>query len=560
MDTELTQNVKKIVQEVYNLDCSPIFEPTDEEFGDLATNIAFQLSPKLQKTPQEIAGMIADRLRTLTGIEDVSVAGPGFINIRFSIQHHSTIVNKILKEGVNFGRNNLLADKTIVCEYSDPNPFKVLHAGHLYTSLVGDAVANLLEAAGAKVHRVNFGGDVGLHVAKTMWAIVKELGGEHPEKLNDIVASERLNWVSARYVEGNEAYEVDSEAKEAIVTLNKKIYEIHNQQDKSSAFAQIYWTCRQWSYDGFDALYEKLEMKPFEKYYPESLTTPVGLEVVKEGQEKGVFETSDGAVVYKGEADGLHTRVFLTSEGLPTYETKDLGLAVAKWRDYEFDKNIMITGNDIIEYMKVVQSALSHFYPSISEQSRHLTHGMVKLAGGMKMSSRKGNILRAEDILDSAKEAYQKATNSDNWGAVLAAVKYAFLKQRIGGDIIYDPEESVNITGNSGPYLQYAHARAMSIVAKVPAGSEYLGDETERSLLKKMGQYQNVVKRAVEEMMPHHIANYLFELSQTFNSFYESERVIGSERQAERLSLVKAYAQTLKNGLAILGISAPDSM
>lgn len=560
MDKNLTQIVQKIVQDNYGLECQPVFEPTDEEFGDLATNIAMQLSGKLQKSPRDIAELVSEKLRTLDNIEDVSVAGPGFINIRFNIGHHSKIVEEIISKGEQFGRSDSLANKIVVCEYSDPNPFKVLHAGHLYTSLVGDAVANLLETAGAKVHRVNFGGDVGLHVAKAMWAIIKELGGEHPDKLSEIDINERLNWVSARYVEGNESYEADSEAKNMIVGLNKQIYEIHNQQDKTSTLAQIYWTCRQWSYEGFDKLYEQLEMKSFEKYYPESQTTPIGLEVVGEGQEKGVFETSDGAVVYKGEAEGLHTRVFLTSEGLPTYETKDLGLAVAKWRDYGFDKNIMITGNDIIEYMKVVQSALSKFYPDISKRSKHLTHGMVKLAGGVKMSSRKGNILRAEDILDSAKEAYLNATQSDNWGAVLAAVKYALLKQRIGGDIIYDPEESVNITGNSGPYLQYAHARAMSIVTKAEPSGSYQGDESERPLLKKLSQYQDVIERAVNDMMPHHIANYLFELSQIFNSFYERERVIGSDRQAERLRLVQAYAQVIKNGLTILGISAPDAM
>lgn len=545
---------------MFGIEVSVNLEPTSPEFGDLTTNVAMQLSGRLSRQPRDIAQTIAESLSDVEFVQEVNVAGPGFINIRLTIEAHASVVEEIIYAGDSYGSTNYLKGKEVIAEYSDPNPFKILHAGHLYTSLVGDAISNIAESAGAKVHRVNFGGDVGLHVGKAMWAIVRNLGGENPDKLAEVNAVDRLDWISLRYVEGNEAYESNDTAKAEIMDFNKRVYAIHSENDKESSFAQIYWTCRQWSYDGFDVLYKKLAMKPFEKYYPESATTPLGLETVSAGLSSGVFEKSDGAVVYKGEKDGLHTRVFLTKEGLPTYEAKDLGLALNKWKDYQFDKNIIITGNDIIEYMKVVQKAVSHFHPEISERTTHLTHGIVKLSGGVKMSSRKGNILRADDILESAKDAYFKSTNTDNWSAVLAAVKYAFLKQRIGGDIIYNPEESVSITGNSGPYLQYAHARARSIISKSEQSTSYRGHDSEVVILKKLAEYSSVMKKAAEEMMPHHIANYLFELAQVFNSFYEKERVIGSEREAERVRLVSAYAQVLKNGLAILGISAPEKM
>jgi arginyl-tRNA synthetase len=192
----------------------------------------------------------------------------------------------------------------------------------------------------------------------------------------------------------------------------------------------------------------------------------------------------------------------------------------------------------------------------------HLTHGIVKLAGGVKMSSRLGNILRAVDVLEAAKVANKELTGQDNENTVLGAVKYAFLKNRIGGDIVYDPKESVSLEGNSGPYLQYAHARARSILAKAgssgEAGEDF--DTGERPLARKIGEFTEVVDKATAELMPHHIATYLYELAQTFNRFYEQNRVIDDPRQTNRLSLVEKYAQILKNGLNLLGIAAPDKM
>jgi arginyl-tRNA synthetase len=461
-----------------------------------------------------------------------------------------------------------LQGKSIVAEYSDPNPFKVLHAGHLYTTITGDAIARLLEAAGATVHRVNYGGDVGLHVGKAMWAILRHLGGELPDKLEEIDVKKRPDWLSECYVEGTTAYEQDEKAKDEITVLNKRVYELHANNDHESAFARIYWECREWSYEGFEELYEQLQVIKFERYIAESEVTPLGVEMVQKGLEQGIFTHSDGATVFVGEPHGLHTRVFLNSKGLPTYEAKELGVATLKWQDYHFDQGIIITANDIVEYMKVVMKALEQIYPEIAARSKHFTHGMIKLPGGKKMSSRKGNILRAQDILEAANAANVALNNQNNQETVLGAVKYALLKNRIGGDIIYDPEQSASLEGNSGPYLQYAHARARSILRKttldkngeaaVETEADFNPDE--RSLARKITEYVEVFDKAVIELMPHHICTYLYELAQTFNHFYEHNRVIGDPREATRLMLIEQYADTLQTGLGLLGIVAPDKM
>jgi arginyl-tRNA synthetase len=556
MRQEIETAITATVQELFNVHVDVELSRPDEQFGDYATNVALQLAQQVDEKPRDIAEALATKLsEKLAGkVPGISVAGPGFLNLRVSDQ--------VLLAGLLTKPAQTLAGKTVVAEYSDPNPFKVLHAGHLYTSVVGDAVANLLEAAGGNVHRVNYGGDVGLHVGKTLWAILQALGGEEPEKLAAIPEAERPDWLAARYVEGTDAYEDNEAAKAAIISLNKQVYQMHAANDHASPLAQIYWTCRQWSYDYFDSFYARIGSH-FEKYYPESQVADIGLAIVREQLAKGVYEESDGAVVFKGETYGMHTRVFINSQGLPTYEAKEVGVMMAKWDDYHFDKSVIITGNDIVDYMRVVLKSIEQFQPELVTATAHLPHGNVKLAGGVKMSSRKGNILRAVDVLDAASEASQQLIGHADEPAVLGAVKYAFLKQRIGGDIIYDPKESVSLEGNSGPYLQYAHARARSILAKASLEDDVtihdLGKD-ERSLVRKIGEYSEVVDRAVTELMPHHVCTYLYELAQTFNRFYENNRVVGSDRQGIRLRLVEAYAETLKNGLALLGMSAPEKM
>ena len=556
MKHDLEVAIQAAVRELFNLDATVELARPDEQFGDYATNVALQLAGRLNKNPREIADVLVAKLRESAheDLADIAVAGPGFLNL--------TLSDAALVTALRTAPAQSLEGKTIVAEYSDPNPFKPLHAGHLYTTLVGDTIARLVENAGAKTIRINYGGDVGLHAGKSMWAIIKHLGGELPEKLQDVEDGERPAWLGARYVEGNNAYEDNPGAKAEIIETNKRVYQLHATDDHESPFAQIYWTTRQWSYDYFAVLYQQLQVVPFDRYLPESEVTPLGVQTVQEQLEKGVFKKSDGAVVFAGEEFDLHTRVFINSEGLPTYETKDVGLSLTKWRDYHFDESIIITANEQAQYMQVVIAAIKQFAPEPAQRTRHLTHGVVKLQGGVKMSSRKGNVVTALEILQAARTAGQESGLNPSEETILAAVKYAFAKNRIGGDIIYDPKESIALEGNSGPYLQYAHARARSILRKAEGAAGEMADlqPDERSLTRKLSEYAEVVEKAAAELMPHHICTYLYELAQKFNSFYEHNRVIGDERQATRLSLVSAYAGTLKNGLELLGIHAPDKM
>lgn len=551
------QSIEKAIKKVFNESVDVVLTRPDEQFGDFATNVALQLAKKVGKNPREVAEAIIKELP-----KDVSaeVAGPGFINLTLSDEALFRLTEQKPKQS--------LKGKTVVAEYSDPNPFKVLHAGHLYTSIVGDAIANLLEVAGGKVHRVNFGGDVGLHVGKTMWAILNDLGEEPLKKIKKLESEStvetRNEWMAQCYVKGNNAYDENPAAKQKAIELNKKVYQVHEQNDRTSEFAQIYWACRDWSYEYFKKFYEDIG-SGFKKFYPESEVAAPGLKIVKEHIQKGMFEESDGAVIFRGEPYGLHTRVFINKEGLPTYEAKDVGLIFAKKKDYNFDKSVVITGNEQEQYMAVVLKAVEQFEPKLVAATKHLTHGMVKLKGGIKMSSRKGNILQAVYVLDVAEEAAQKISDKNDWRVVLGAVKYAFLKQRTGGDIIYDPEESVSVHGNSGPYLQYAYSRANSIIKKSinkPPDRmyDYKLNPEERSLVRKIGEYTEVVERSTNELAPHHICTYLYELAQSFNRMYEKHKVIGSDYEIARIGLVGLYAHTLKEGLAILNITAPDKM
>lgn len=556
MIEDYKSQIAKVCSAVIGQDIDIELSRPEEGFGDLTTNVAMKLAKARGKNPHKLASQIAKNLEDIQDVSSAVVAGPGFINITLTDQ-------AILKSTLDASKiNKTLAGQQIVAEYSDPNPFKILHAGHLYSSLVGDGIANLLETAGAEVHRVNFGGDVGLHVAKTMWAILGQLGGEHPDKLAKITDKDKLKWLSDRYVEGNQAYENNQSAKPQIISINKRVYKLHEDQDNTSPFAQIYWTCRQWSYDSFDALYARLQMQPFEKYYPESAVSGRGLSTVNEGLKKGIFKESDGAVIFEGSSQDIHTRVFINSEGLPTYEAKDLGLALTKWDDYHFDKSLIITGNEIAQYMQVVLAALKHFEPKATKRTIHRTHGQIKLAGGVKMSSRRGNILTADDVLDAAFAASQKQGNQDE-DVVLGAVRYSFLKTRLGGDIIYNPQESVGLEGNSGPYIQYALVRARSIIKKADKTEAKDADNlepAERSLARNIGLYPEVFETALSSYSPHYICNYLYELAQSFNRFYETNRVIDDPRAGERLALVKAYEQVLSNGLDVLGMPKPEKM
>ncbi len=555
MREKIIKSFKETTEQLFSVsDIEVELTRPEEKFGDYATNLALKLSKELNMPPREIAVKIQQYLSEYKPkfLEEITVAGPGFLNIKIT-------ETELLKQSEKISVKTY-KDLSVVAEYSDPNPFKVLHVGHLYTTIVGDSIANILSYSGAKVHRINFGGDVGLHVAKNIWAMLADLGAEDSKLLNKINKDKRSEWLSACYVKGNNAYEENDKAQEEIKTLNKRIYKISYDKDKESELGKIYWKTREWSYQAFDEFYSRIGAK-FDKYIPESEIAELGTKIVLENVPK-VYEKSNGAIVFKGENHNLFTNVFINSEGLPTYGAKDVGLIFKKWQDYRFDKSIIITSSEQEMYMKVVQKSIEQFRPELSNSSIHFTHGFVRLVGGTKMSSRLGNILGANEVLDITKKFNKHDDPKEE--IMLAAVKYSFLKHRVGSDIIFDPKESVSLEGNSGPYLQYAHARAQSILGKADLGKlriiNLVLEDGERSLLRKLAEFKEVIELCGEELKPHYLCTYLYELTQVFNRFYEKNRVIGDERERIRLKLVDIYASHLKTGLGLLGIVAPDKM
>lgn len=529
------------------------FTIPDAQFGDYATNIALKISKKAGKNPREIAEEIKAELEAQKAdwLQAITVAGPGFLNLTLSdaaLWSQAKQAPSILFEGQN-----------AVLEYSCPNAFKELHAGHLYQTLVGDVLGNILVRAGARVTRTNFGGDVGLHVAKSLWGMQDLLGGFDVAKLEALPHQEHAEFLSKAYVHGATLYEQDGSVKSAVEALNKQVYALHENTEDHSDFARVYWMCRDWSYAYFKDFYELIEVNQFDRYYPESETTPVGLALVRNAQ--GIFEESDGAIVFKGETVGLHTRVFITRENLPTYETKDLGVIKLEHDEYNFDRRVLITGNDQSEYMKVVFAAAGRVMPEVAQKMQHLTNGTIRFGDGKKMSSRLGNVSRAVDVINGASELVQADSDELRKTLSLGAVKYSFFKQRFGADIAFDLEESVNLHGNSGPYLQYAYVRAFSILQKVsPAEVTPEFDEIERAFAQKLSTFEYVMEQAARELAQQLVCTYLYDLAQSFNRFYEDARVIGDEREAIRVMLVAQYARVLKEGLSVLGIRVPEKM
>lgn len=542
MKEELERRVAKVCADVFGADAAAgaveLTRP-EEQFGDFSTNAALKLAGKLGRKPRDIAEELASALeRELGGqVGGVSVAGPGFINL--------TLSDAALLKGLSAGPAQVHEGKEVLVEFGDPNPFKAMHIGHLYSYIVGDAICNLLAAAGAKVRRLSYHGDVGLHVAKAIWAMQK--ADPHAIDTGDI---------GKFYAKGAQAYEKDAQTKAEIDAVNAQVYA------GDPAIKELYEEGKRRSFASFDATLSELGIRN-DKRYLESESAANGVKMVEDNTGK-VFKKSDGAVIYEGEKAGLHTRVFITGKGLPTYEAKDLGLTELKARDFpQAALSIIITAHEQAEYFKVMLAALAEIDSETANKTRHLSHGFVSLSSG-KMSSRTGDVYGAVDLLKNVEKAAQKAFPGTAREIRLGAVKYAFTRHRLGGDLVYDVDESISLEGNSGPYLQYAHARACSILRKagkdgdIPADTELEPDE--RTLVRKIGQSAEAVDKAAAEFMPHHVCTYLYELAQEFNRFYENNRVIGDARESLRLGLVREYAQTLQFGLGLLGIDAPDKM
>ncbi|MBI4034674.1 arginine--tRNA ligase [Candidatus Saccharibacteria bacterium] len=548
----LAEAIKKAAMDIYSVDVKPGLTRPDEQFGDYATNVALQLAPKLKQSSKELADKLAAEITRLDFVESATVAGPGFINIKLTDQR--------LLELASAQPSQALNGQEILVEFGDPNPFKAMHIGHLYSYIVGDAISGLLEAVGAKVERLSYHGDVGRHVAQAIYGLkaLEQERGERGKKLEDVPTTEASSFMGIAYALGAKHYEEDESAKSKMDNINQQVYTGDNPEVN-----RLHQLGVELSFKQFDQLLGKLNIKT-DKRYLESQTSSPGIELVEQNIGK-VFKESEGAIIYKGEKVGLHTRVFVTSSGIPTYETKDLGLVVLKDRDYpQATRSIVITANEQNEYFKVMMAALAEMEPEQAAKMTHLGHGFLNLTTG-KMSSRTGDIYSAIDLVADVETAARKQFSKTTPELYLGAVKYEFLRHRLGSDIVYDVEGAVSLTGDSGPYLQYAHARARSILGKAQNAARLdtrhpTLDIHERSLARKIGEFPEVVEQAAADLLPNHICTYLYELAQNFNRFYESNRVIGDRRQAIRLQLVNNYAERLKSGLGLLNIKAPEQL
>lgn len=545
--------------------------PTDSKFGDYSTNIALRLANKTGEKPLELANKIIESFLTNKPdyLAKAEVAGPGFINFYLSREFLISQLDSLL----TVSRKIDMTGQAVVIEFTDPNPFKEFHIGHLYSNIVGESLSRIKEFQGNRVKRLCYQGDVGLHVAKAIYGMQIKLseaksasGGLKEEKksISDLEKEDlktRMRFMGQSYALGDSAYNDDSEAKSEIIEINKKIYA------RDSEISELYEKGRSWSLEYFDIIYARLGTK-FDKFYFESEAGSKGIEIVKEHIKDKIFEESEGAVIFDGEKYGLHKRVFINSLGLPTYEAKELGLAIQKYDDFSFDSSIIVTAKEVSDYFKVLFKAIYLINPEIAEKMIHIGHGFVKLPEG-KMSSRTGNVITGEWLLDEAvskvKKQFPEMDDETAEKVGVGAVKYSLLKSGIGGDVVFNFDESISLEGNSGPYLQYTNVRCLSVLKKagkdgsldVFDGSSISSEE--EYLLKKLAKFEDQFI-FTKDFSQSTLCTYLYELASLFNLFYQKNPILKSENESFRLKLTKATSDILEQGLSLLGIEAPEKM
>lgn len=522
--------------------------PSEALFGDYATNAALVASRQLGKNPRELADSLAETiLKTLhPHVSHVAVAGPGFINITLAREAVALSTAEADAKEEEWGSTDVEQDKRIIIEYSNPNAFKEMHIGHLVGTVVGEALSRLIENSGATVARDTFGGDIGPNVAKALWGLRK----------NSIGSPTTSREIGDAYVTGSNAYETDPEAKAEIDALNQAIY---GGDDRK--LMDLWRVGRDVSVEEFRRIW-KLLGTHFDFEFFDSDTTQTALRVVEDGLQKGVFEKSDGAIIYNGEKRGVHTMVFITSHNTPTYEAKDIGLAFLKEERWPSDRSIIVTGNEQTGRFKTVLAALAEIAPTLAEKMVHVPTGFLKLASG-KMSSREGNVITAAEFI---REVIAKASekNADPLIAeqvAVGAIKFMILRQAPGSDIVFDEEKSLSLEGDSGPYLQYALVRAVKILSYASEDAGGYNEPSEPYAIERlMLHYPEVVARAARELAPNILVTYLLELASAWNSFYASEQVLGSPEEEYKIRVTRAFANTMANGLKVLGIPTPEKM
>ncbi len=531
--------------------------PPDPKLGDYAFP-CFSLSKEMKKSPVEIAKDISKRLGEIKGVDKILAIGP-YVN--FFVDKNTLaeeILNLILKEKDNYGKGAYAKEKIMV-EFSQANTHKAFHIGHIRGTSLGESISRILEFEGNKVLRVNYQGDTGMHVAKWLWCYLKY---HKKERLKD-----DESWIASIYVEAVKKLLEKPELQEEVNEINRKL-----ESKKDKKLNKLWEETRKLSLDSFEAIYKELDTH-FDQYFFESHVEKRGKDIAKELVNKKIAEVDNGATIVNLEKYDLGVWVLLRSDGTVLYSTKDLALAEKKFEEHKIDRAVYVVGSaqrlhvyqmiKTLELMKFKQAKNCQYVP-ISE---------VRLPEG-KMSSRTGDNILYSDFKDELVEhasseikkrekISSKELGKRSLAIAIAALKYSMLKQDTNKSIVFDKHEALRFEGDTGPYLLYSYARAKSILEKAKYSNKKFDvslDEKEVNLILELSKFPDVVLQSYNNLEPHSIANYANHLAQTFNEFYHSNQVIGSDNEQFRLVLVDCFSQVLKNALYLLGIPVIERM
>ena len=575
---EILKNLESTLKKLNIKNVIPTLEkPANSDFGDYSTSIALKLTKQLKKSPLLIAEEIKKNFPKSDLIEKIDVLKPGFVNFWISTVQSINQLTEIIENGFTYPEYYFGKNKKIMVEFAHPNTHKLFHIGHLRNISTGESVVRILEAVGNKVIRSNYEGDVGLHIAKCLFGIKNSK--TDIKKLKTL--QEKIEFIGKMYSSGTKAYEDDEKSKQEIIKINKMIY------DRDPEIMPLWTETRQWSLEYFDQNYKRF-YSHFDRLYFESEFYERGVEIVNDALKKGILEKSQGAIIFNGKKYGIDTRVFVNSLGFPTYEGKEPALAEKEFTDFgELDKAIHVVTPEQTSFFKVtfkVEELLDE--KKYKDKQYHLIYEWVKLKAG-KMSSREGNIIEANWLIDEVKKKILEKSKCDEETAeilAVASVKYSFLKNGTQTIIHFDIDESIAVDGNSAPYLIYTYVRCQSVLNKSGLchplekgdpgaldsrlrGNDNQGtmkqfNNDESNVLRLINQFPEIVQQAAIQLSPNLIANYLYDLAQKYNYFYQKNKILESEKETKqfRLMLTKAVGKIIKEGLYLLGIKTVEKM
>ncbi|MCA9477741.1 MAG: arginine--tRNA ligase [Nanoarchaeota archaeon] len=538
--------------------------PKDTAHGDYAFP-CFILAKKLQKAPQIIASELSDRF----SLEQVQVAAIGpYLN--FTILDNSKQI-ETLKHILSGNIIQKTAEpKVVLIESPGPNTNKPLHLGHLRNMLLGISLTHALRAIGKTVHTVNVNNDRGIHICKSMLAYQLFGDGKTPQS----EGRKSDHFVGDYYVKFAQAC---AESEERKTELENQAQEMLTKWEAGDQEVLALWKkMNDWCLAGFQETYKRMGLT-IEKEYFESETYQGGKDIILKGAEDGLFYKNEkGAIEADLEDKGLGKKVLLRSDGTSVYITQDINMAHLRYQDFSFDEMIYIVGNEQEYHFKVLFELFRMLGWSFGESCRHFSYGMIELPEG-KMKSREGNVIDTDDLIktvdglayEAVKERYEdldEAEMNERARAIsTGAIRFFFLKFDPLKNFVFNPKESLSFEGETGPYVQYTHARISSILRKSDAGNPtftHLNADEDKQLLKQLGEFQSVVERMAEELRPSALCQYLIKVCQQFNSYYSKHQVIQEDKdvEADRVALLSAVQKVLKAGLEILGITALERM